>query len=54
MASVEAEIYEEEIIEADYQRERLLVDLLNARLDSPLKEELFKETANLLLGKKLF
>ena len=54
LANVEIDLYEEEIIEADYQREKLLVELLNTRLDSPLKEEVFKETANLLLGRKMF
>lgn len=53
LAKVEIDLYEE-IIVADYQREKLLVELLNTRLDSPLKEEVFKETANLLLGRKLF
>lgn len=53
--------YSEEIITvtessgiSDYERARLLVDLCNAPVNSPLVEQLFKETANLLLGKKLF
>ena len=40
--------------EFDLARTKLLVELCNAQLDSPFKEQLAKETANLLLGEKIF
>lgn len=38
----------------DLDRAKLLVELCNAQLDSPFKEQLAKETANLLFGEKIF
>lgn len=43
-----------EPIDTVKERAKLLVEMLHAPIDSPFKEQLAKETANLLLGEKIF
>ena len=38
----------------NYERGKLLIELIHAPIDSPFKERLAKETANFLLGKEIF
>lgn len=44
----------EEIPDIDEPKIKLLVDLCAVPIDSPFKEQLIREAANLILGKKLF
>ena len=47
-------VTEPEIVANELDRAKLLVEMLHAPIDSPFKEQLAKETANLLLGEKIF
>lgn len=47
-------VTEPEIAANELERTKLLVEMLHAPVNEQLKEKLFKETANLLLGEKIF